>query len=71
MDSGQKPLTARSCYGHLGGKLGNLIFERMLELGWFIHSEGKSTVYDLTETGRRELLKMGVDLSSLEHPKKR
>lgn len=57
----QQPLTARSCYGHLGGKLGNLLFERMLELGWLVKSEGKSTVYEITEKGVSELFRLGID----------
>jgi len=59
--NGQKPLTARSCYGHLGGRLGNLLFERMLELGWLKKCEGKSTVYEIIETGRSELFRLGID----------
>lgn len=54
--------TARSCYGHLGGKLGNRLFERLIELGWFELEEGKSTVYIVTEKGCQELIKLGVTL---------
>lgn len=55
-------LKGRSCYGHLGGELGNRLFERLIELGWFALEEGKATVYEVTEKGREELEKLGVNL---------
>lgn len=57
-----RPLKAKTCYGHLGGTLGNRLFERMLELGWFKQEEGKSTVYTLTEIGDKALREFGVDV---------
>lgn len=56
-----KILKAKSCYGHLGGTLGNRLFERMQELGWFEREEDKATVYRLTETGKQEFSRLGVD----------
>ena len=47
-------LAARSCYGHLGGELGNRLFQRLLELKWFELEEGKSTVYKITQKGHEE-----------------
>jgi predicted transcriptional regulator len=52
--------TAKSCFGHLGGKLGSRLFERLIELEWFELKEGKSTVYTVTEKGCAELAKLGV-----------
>lgn len=57
-----KQLKGRSCYGHLGGTLGNRLFERLLELGWFELDEEKSTVYRLTPIGEERLLELGVDI---------
>lgn len=57
---------AKRCYGHLGGKLGDLLFERMLNLEWFKPTEEKSTVYEITEKGCNELTKLGIDLSKLK-----
>lgn len=56
---------AKSCYGHLGGELGDLLFERMLKLRWFKSIEGKSTVYEITKKGYQELTKLGVDFPKL------
>ena len=60
-DYSPKILSAKSCYGHLGGTLGNRLFERLLALHWFEREEGTATVYRLTETGKEELNHLGVD----------
>lgn len=57
-----KALGARSCYGHLGGTLGDRLFARLVELEWFEKVEGKSTVYALTEKGIEEMTRLGVDV---------
>jgi len=57
-----KGKTAKSCFGHLGGKAGGRLFERLLELGWFEATEEKSTVYKITQKGFEELAKLGVTL---------
>jgi len=56
-----KMLKAKSCYGHLGGTLGNRLFERLLELSWFEAEEDTATVYRLTETGKEEFARLGID----------
>jgi hypothetical protein len=60
---GPKLLKARKCYGHLGGTLGERLFRRFVELGWFELDPGKTTVYAITERGKAELEKLGVDTS--------
>jgi hypothetical protein len=55
-------LKGRRCYGHLGGKLGERLFERLIELEWFKLEEGKSTVYQVTEKGYEALTKLGIVL---------
>lgn len=61
MNDSHKMLKAKSCYGHLGGTLGNRLFERLLELRWFEREEGAATVYRMTETGKEEFARLGVD----------
>jgi hypothetical protein len=53
-------LKAKSCYGHLGGTLGNRLFERLLELNWFEREVDTATVYRLTETGEEEFTQLGI-----------
>lgn len=53
-------LKAKCCYGHLGGLLGDRLFDRMLELGWFRQDVGEKT-FSLTERGTEEFTKLGID----------
>ena len=62
MENERKKLKARSCYGHLGGTLGDLLFQQMLAMGWFAPDGEKSTVYVLTPEGEDALAGMGVDI---------
>jgi predicted transcriptional regulator len=57
-----KILKARTCYGHLGGTLGNRLFSRLMELKWFEADEEKTTVYKITPKGIKELESLGVDI---------
>jgi hypothetical protein len=55
-------IKAKSCFGHIGGTLGDRLFKRLLELGWFEKDEDKATVYSLTELGKQALQELGVDI---------
>lgn len=57
-----KTLKGRKCYGHLGGKLGERLFVRLVEMEWLKQEEGRSTVYEITEKGREKFEKLGVKL---------
>lgn len=67
-DKRLKPLSAKECYGHLGGTLGNNLFERLVELGWFRRNENKATVYEITEKGMQELERLGVSIYARRQP---
>jgi hypothetical protein len=58
----QKQLKGRSCYGHLGGTLGERLFTRLLELGWFEPDKGKTTIYKVTPLGETKLSELSVDI---------
>lgn len=68
----QESMVAKSCFGHLGGKLGNRLFKRLIELKWFKPKAGKTNTYgireryEITKKGYRELAKLGIGLSDLE-----
>ena len=57
----KKPLTAKCCFGHLGGTLGNRLFERLCELGWFEPETENPKHFALTERGIEEMIRLGVD----------
>ena len=59
-------ITAKPCYEHLGGKLGELLFERMKALKWFKPKAGSTREFEVTKKGIEELTKLGVDLSKFD-----
>jgi hypothetical protein len=61
--SANKPLRAgKRCYGHVGGKLGERILVRFVQLNWLEPLQEQQSEYSITEKGRRGLLKLGVNL---------
>lgn len=58
----RKQLKIRSCYGHLGGTMGQRLFMRLLELGWFEPDGEKTTVFNITALGEKRLAELGVDI---------
>ena len=54
-------LKAKCCYEHLGGTLGNRLFNRFVELGWFEKSLSNQKEFEITELGMKELIELGVD----------
>lgn len=56
-----KPLTAKTCFEHLGGTLGERLFTQLVELGWFERDDEKRTVYKITDLGMHELQNLGID----------
>lgn len=62
MEPERKVLKAKACYGHLGGTLGNRLFESLLMLGWLECDGNKTTAYVVTEQGKKGLASLGVDI---------
>ncbi|RAU92813.1 hypothetical protein [Paenibacillus sp. YN15] len=55
------PLKAKPCYRHLGGALGERLFEGMLELGWLRPDEENPRHFCLTELGVEGFKELGVN----------
>lgn len=58
----RKQLKVRSCYEHLGGKLGERLFERLIELEWFEKGEEDTRAYRITSLGEEMFAELGVDI---------
>lgn len=57
---------AKLCYEHIGGKLGELLFQSFIAKGWLIKDElGKKDFY-ITEKGAKGFSELGLDLSQLK-----
>lgn len=61
----QTQIPAKLCFSHLGGKLGTLLMEQLIKKGWFAKHTAADRHYHVTATGRKELQKLGVDLSQV------
>ena len=57
-----KEIKGRRCYDHLGGKLGAILLNSLLENNWIKLEEDKTTVYIVTEKGKKEFKKMGIEI---------
>ncbi|MFN0256802.1 ArsR family transcriptional regulator [Pedobacter ureilyticus] len=55
--------TAKLCYEHIGGKLGNLLLEKFVEKGWLAKENLRDKNFYITEKGTKEFSKLGIDLS--------
>ncbi|MGG7468806.1 ArsR family transcriptional regulator [Chryseobacterium arthrosphaerae] len=62
--TGRKP--AKTCYEHIGGKLGQLLLEQFVEKGWIAKGNPADRHYYITEKGHEEFTKLGVDLSQIK-----
>ena len=60
----QKP--AKTCYSHLGGKLGMLLLEQFIEKAGLQKKKAADKNYYITPTGEKEFTKLGVDLSLIK-----
>ncbi len=67
----EKRLTGRRCYDHLGGKLGAVLFDFLIDNEWIRLDEGKSTVYVLTPKGEDELKAIGLKVDLLNNALRR
>lgn len=56
---------AKTCYSHIGGKLGELLLENFVQKGWIAKATADKH-YHITETGQEEFTKMGLDLSKIK-----
>lgn len=58
------------CYDHLGGELGEKLFNFFIEKQWIVKAlEGRD--YDITDTGKQGLEALGIDLQELYHSKRK
>jgi DNA-binding transcriptional ArsR family regulator len=67
----QKLRHARSCYGHLAGKLGVQLCTHFAERGWVIADDHAPHDYQITPTGIAELNRLGVAIAGKVAMKKR
>ncbi|MGC4102375.1 hypothetical protein [Ferruginibacter sp.] len=55
---------AKLCFGHVGGKLGTLLFEKFVADGWLEKTTRKH--FFITAKGEKAFKKMGIDLALIK-----
>ena len=60
---------AKTCFGHIGGKLGILLMENFADKGWIAKMHITDKHFYITEKGQEELTKLGLDLSQISSEK--
>jgi hypothetical protein len=62
----KEAIPAKLCYTHIGGKLGILLMETFINKGWLAKKSVTSKNFYVTEKGKKEFIKLGLDLSQIE-----
>jgi DNA-binding PadR family transcriptional regulator len=57
---------AKICYTHLGGKLGTLLMDTFIDKGWIAKNNPKDKHFYITDKGKEEFTKLGLDLSQIK-----
>jgi DNA-binding transcriptional ArsR family regulator len=64
--------SARVCYDHLAGALGVRLHDRLNELDWLMRdANGRDDAYDLSETGKKGLAALGVNVEETQKLRRR
>lgn len=57
---------AKTCYDHLGGKLGTLLLEEFINKGWIAKEHATDKHFYITDEGTKGFTKLGIDLSQIK-----
>ena len=57
---------AKTCYSHLGGKLGTLLLEQFISKKWIAKEKPGDKHFFITGKGQKEFSKLGVDVSQIK-----
>jgi len=59
-------IPAKTCYSHLGGKLGALLLEQFIKKKWIAAEDPSDKHFFITAKGEKEFTKLGIDLSQIK-----
>ncbi|MGB3103653.1 MULTISPECIES: ArsR family transcriptional regulator [Sphingobacterium] len=66
MKNYDKVKSAKLCYEHIGGKLGQLLLEVLIAKGWLAKTDPSDRNLYITELGESQLTAFGIDLSQIK-----
>jgi len=61
--------TVKTCYDHIGGKLGSLLLEQFVSKGWIRKERPSDKYFFITGEGEKEFCRLGIDLSQIKAEK--
>ena len=56
----------KTCYNHIGGKLGTLLMEEFIKKEWITKSRATDKQFYITPLGEKEFAKLGIDLLEIQ-----
>lgn len=63
MEEKRKP--AKTCFSHIGGKLGTLLMEAFEEKGWIAKANVQDKHFYITPKGEKGFAQLGIDISQI------
>lgn len=60
---------AKTCYSHIGGKLGAMLMNAFADKGWIEKNNPTDKHFYITTHEQKEFTKLGIDLSQIESEK--
>ncbi|MFP3597098.1 ArsR family transcriptional regulator [Chryseobacterium sp. SIMBA_029] len=57
---------AKTCYNHIGGKLGTLLLEEFVNKGWIAKEKPDAKHFYITYDGIKGFTTLGIDLSQIQ-----
>jgi DNA-binding transcriptional ArsR family regulator len=62
---------ARTCYDHIAGTLGVALHDRFKALGWLSDGSSSYGAYDLTQSGKKALGALGINIEAMRKLRRR
>lgn len=66
MNKDTAPRPAKTCFSHIGGKLGTLLMIAFEEKGWIAKHMPADKHFYITAKGEQEFTKLGIDISQIK-----
>lgn len=59
-------ISAKACYEHLGGKLGQLLMNAFIENNWIAKENPSDKHFYVTDLGKKQFAEIGVNLLEIK-----
>lgn len=69
MATSSEKIPVKTCFKHVGGKLGLLLMDAFVAKGWITKDVTTDKHFLVTPKGEKEFAKLGIDLSQIKTEK--